>query len=102
MAQQHSATLTWVASTDAGEAGFQGYNVYRSEVGGTETTPALNGATPLNALTFTDTTVVAGKTYFYVVTAVANGLESVHSMEVSGTIPFSIPAPPTNLTIAVV
>ena len=98
----HSATLTWVASTNSGEVGFSGYNVYRSEVGGTETTPALNGATPITGLTFVDNTVEAGKTYFYVVTAIEGGLESVHSVEVSGTIPFFRPAAPTGLTIVVV
>lgn len=97
----HSGTLTWDASTDAGSPGFQGYNVYRSETAGGETGPALNGGTPITALTFTDLTVVAGHTYFYVVTALANGLESVHSTEVSGTIPFSAPNPPTNVQLAV-
>lgn len=95
----HSATLSWIASTDSGEAGFAGYNIYRSTVSGAEAAPALNGATPINALTFTDTTIVAGQQYFYIVTAVANGLESVHSAEVSGSAPFSAPAPPTGLAV---
>jgi fibronectin type 3 domain-containing protein len=39
-------------------------------------------------LTFTDTAVAAGKTYFYVVTAVdAAGNESVLSNEATGRIP---------------
>ena len=45
-------------------------------------------SSPAAGPTFTDTTVQAGATYFYVVTAVdATGNESVNSNEVSATIP---------------
>jgi fibronectin type 3 domain-containing protein len=93
----HSAILTWTASTDA----VAGYNVYR----GTNP-PGNEGATPINSAliaapttTYTDTSVVAGQKYDYVVTAVsASGVESVHSNEVTATVPV---AAPTNLTATV-
>jgi len=66
-AAQHSATLTWTASTTPS---VTGYNVFRSQTSGTF------GAAPLNAslvtgTTYTDTTVAAGQTYYYVVQSVA-------------------------------
>jgi len=88
----HQALLTWTASTDV----VAGYNVYR----GTNP-PGNEGATPINAtlvtgLTYTDLAVTAGEKLDYVVTAVsAAGVESVHSNEVSATIPIF---PPTGLT----
>jgi fibronectin type 3 domain-containing protein len=39
-----------------------------------------------SALSFTDHTVVAGTTYYYVVTAVANGVESPESSEIQVTV----------------
>jgi fibronectin type 3 domain-containing protein len=63
-----------------------GYNVYRSTVSG-------SGYVKLNSslvatLTYTDSTVQSGTTYFYVTTAVdSSGNESVHSNEVSAPIP---------------
>ena len=81
-AVEHSATLNWTASTSA----VAGYNVYRSNVSGgpyTKLDSALVAAT-----TSTDTNVLAGDTYYYVVTAVeSSGAESVYSAEVSATIP---------------
>lgn len=91
----HSAVLTWVASTDA----VAGYNIYR----GTNP-PGNEGATPINSAlvvgtTFTDTAVTAGEKVDYVVTSVSSaGVESVHSNEVSATIPI---AAPTGLAIVV-
>lgn len=87
----HSATLNWVDSVDAGAS----YNVYRSQTSGLYTTP-LN-ATPLVAGTtsYVDSTVVPG-TYFYVATAVLNGVESIHSNEAKAVL---LPAPPTSLAI---
>jgi len=79
---QHSVVLTWNASTST----VAGYNVYRSTVSG-------SGYTKLNsllvsALTYTDSSVQNGTTYFYVTTAVdSSSNESVHSNEVSAPIP---------------
>jgi Abnormal spindle-like microcephaly-assoc'd, ASPM-SPD-2-Hydin len=79
----HSATLNWIASTSSNVVG---YYVYRGTQSGGPYTK-LNG-TPVAATTYTDSNVVAGATYFYVVTAVdSTGLESAHSKEVSATIP---------------
>jgi hypothetical protein len=62
---QHSATVTIVASVTPG---ISGYNWHRSTtVGGVYTKITL---TPLAPLSFTDTTVQAGQTYFYKASAV--------------------------------
>jgi hypothetical protein len=79
----HTVLLTWDASVTAG---VSGYNVYRAgSSGGYGTTP-LN-STPIPTLTFTDTAVVSGQSYFYVVTAVDAGQASSDSNEVSVSIP---------------
>ncbi len=78
----HSAALTWVASTSV----VVGYNVYRGTAAGGPYTK-LN-ATPVAPVNYTDSTVVSGQIYFYVVTAVdANSIESVFSNEVTAAIP---------------
>ena len=92
----HQVTLTWTASTTPG---VSGYNVYR----GTNP-PGGEGATPLNASpitvdTYIDTNVTAGEKVDYIVTAIRGGIESVHSTEVTVTVPI-VQAdinPPTNL-----
>jgi hypothetical protein len=73
----HSADLTWTASQDV----VIGYNVYR---GGTKGGPYAKINTVLTATTsYTDSTVSAGATYYYVVTAVdSNNVESSYSNEV--------------------
>ena len=94
----HSVTLGWSASPDLTNppAAGSGYNVYRSTTVGGENAPALN-ASLITALTFVDTTVAAGQSYDYVVTAVGvGGLESVHSNEATNV---RVPIlPPTGLT----
>jgi hypothetical protein len=78
----HSATLNWNASSST----IVGYNVYRSTTSGSYGAP-LNGSL-VSALTYTDSTVVSGTTYFYVTTAVdGSGNESVVSNEVQAVIP---------------
>ncbi len=81
VAQSHTATLQWNASSKA-----VGYNVYRSTSNGgpyTQIHSNLDGS-----LSYADTTVMSGKTYFYVVTAVdAYGGESLNSPQVRATIP---------------
>lgn len=62
-----------------------GYVVYRSvQAGGPYSRLSL--ATVL-LTSYTDTDVTAGQTYFYVVTAIAAGVESAHSNEVVATVP---------------
>jgi Carboxypeptidase regulatory-like domain/SdrD B-like domain len=78
----HSALLSWNASTST----VSGYNLYRSTVSGTQYVK-LNSSL-VTSLSYTDTTVQNGTTYYYVATAVdANGVESVYSNEVSAIIP---------------
>jgi len=79
---QHSATLTWSASTST----VSGYNIYRSTVSGSGYTK-INSSL-VSALTYTDSTVQGGTTYFYVTTSVdSGGSESSFSNEVTANIP---------------
>jgi len=78
----HSVTLSWTASTSS----VVGYYVYRGTLTGGPYTK-LN-STPLVTITYDDGTVQSGLIYFYVVTAMdSNNVESVHSNEISATIP---------------
>ena len=78
----HSVTLSWTASTSS----VNGYNVYRASVSGGPYTK-INSSL-VTATQFTDNSVVAGQTYFYVVTAVdSSNVESANSNEVSAAVP---------------
>jgi hypothetical protein len=78
----HSADLTW----QEGDSTVVGYNVYRGTVSGG---PYQRVNTALEASTnYTDSTVAAGATYYYVTTAVnGSGTESLHSNEAKAVIP---------------
>ncbi len=79
---QHSASLTWNASTST----VAGYNVYRSTVSGSGYTK-INSSL-ITTLTYADSTVQSGTTYFYVTTAVdSSGSESANSNQVIAAIP---------------
>lgn len=79
---QHSAALNWTASTSV----VVGYNIYRGTQSGGPYT--LVSPSPQPGTTYADTTVQAGATYFYVVTAVnSNSQESVYSNETVANIP---------------
>jgi hypothetical protein len=81
-ATAHSARASWTASTSV----VAGYNVYRGTISGGPYTKVNSSLTSL--LTFTDTTVQTGQTYFFVTTAVDGiGNESVFSNEVTAVIP---------------
>jgi ASPM-SPD-2-Hydin domain-containing protein/centrosomal CEP192-like protein/HYDIN/CFA65/VesB family protein len=81
--QPHSVDLTWTASQSSGVVG---YNIYRSIVSGSGYTK-VNG-TVNSDTSYTDTTVTAGLTYFYVAKAVdGNDVESGPSNEVQAVIP---------------
>jgi hypothetical protein len=77
----HSATLAWTESSTV-----IGYNVYRGSVSGgpyTKINPSLDATT-----SFEDTTVQAGQTYYWVVTAVnSSNVESTYSIQTAATIP---------------
>ena len=78
----HSATLSWTPSTSA----VTGYNTYSTTTSGGPY-KKLN-STPDAVTSYTDSTVQAGQTYYYVVTDVdSSGTESIYSNEVSATIP---------------
>jgi fibronectin type 3 domain-containing protein len=78
----HSVALNWTASTSTGIAG---YNVYRATRSGGPYT--LINSTLVSGTTFTDNSVQSGTTYFYVVTAVSNSVESINSNEVQAVVP---------------
>ena len=90
-----TVSLSWTAVT-----GATGYNVYRGTSSGGETATPLN-ASPLASASYTDSGVVNGTSYYYEVTAVNAGGESVPSNEASAT-PALPPAPaaPTGVTAA--
>lgn len=78
----HSTDLTW----DPSQGVVIGYNVYRGTTTGgpyTQINPVLDAST-----NYTDSTVSAGATYYYVATAVdANNMQSAYSNEVKVVIP---------------
>jgi Abnormal spindle-like microcephaly-assoc'd, ASPM-SPD-2-Hydin len=78
----YTVRLTWDASTGQ----VVGYIVLRSETSGGPYTPLFGSA--LNALSYNDTTVASGATYYYVVTAVGeSGVQSGFSNQVTVVIP---------------
>jgi hypothetical protein len=96
----HSVTLTWTAPTDmvAGDS----YVVARSNTSGGEshTNPlaTITAVAPqLPAVTYVDTSVLAGTTYFYVVYRIKNNVSSNRSNEVEAIVPSGAPQPATNL-----
>ena len=80
--QSHSASLSWLGSSSA----VSGYNVYRGTVNGGPYT--VVNTSLITGLSFTDTSVQGGQTYYYVATAVnQSGIESVYSNQVTAAIP---------------
>ena len=78
----HSVTISWTPSTSP----VVGYSIYRAASPGGPYMK-LNSA-PVSATQYTDTTVEAGHTYAYHVTAVgAKGVESLPSQDTSATVP---------------
>jgi len=66
-------------------AGASGYNVYRRLATGTyDLSSPLNGATPVNGTTFTDTTATNGSTYRYVIRSVVTGAGGVALESLTG------------------
>jgi hypothetical protein len=79
---QHSASLSWTSSKTTGVVG---YNVYRGTVSGG---PYAQVGSLGSGLTYMDTGVSAGQTYYYVVTAVdSTGTESVFSNQAQAVVP---------------
>ena len=74
--------VSWTASPSGD---VTGYNVYRSLTSGGPYSPV--GSTVAPTQTFIDGNAPAGATYYYVVTAVAGGVESANSNEMFITVP---------------
>jgi fibronectin type 3 domain-containing protein len=89
------ATLIWTAPSSNGGSSITGYKVYRSEVAGTETLLTTLG----NVLTYINSGLTNGHTYYYKVSAVNSVGEGPLSNEVSAT-PATVPNAPT-LTSAI-
>jgi HYDIN/CFA65/VesB family protein len=81
---QHTVNLWWNASTSSS---VSGYNVYR---GASPTGPFSRINPAVNtALSYSDSAVQSGTTYYYVTTAVdASGVESSYSNQVTAAVPF--------------
>jgi len=80
--QMHTVVLRWQASTTPNVR----YNLYRGPFLGVH--PDRLNSTPIDGSTFTDTSVVSGQTYWYVVRAInSKGEESPESNETTVTIP---------------
>ncbi|HEY2458201.1 MAG TPA: choice-of-anchor D domain-containing protein [Candidatus Acidoferrum sp.] len=80
--KSHAVHLSWNASTSS----IVGYRLYRSDVAGGPYN-SVNGSN-IEALSFEDTAVSAGTTYYYVVTAVnSSGEESIYSNQTAAAIP---------------
>ncbi|MGI0094609.1 MAG: fibronectin type III domain-containing protein, partial [Nitrosotalea sp.] len=91
--------LSWTAPSSDGGSAITGYRIYRGIVSGGEGTTSIatvSGST----LSYTDTGLTNGVTYFYKVTAVNSVGESVSSNEASATpvVTASAPGSPTGLT----
>jgi len=82
-------SLTWNSSI-----GATNYNIKRSKTSGGEITIASTGGT---STSFTDTNLLDGTNYFYVVSALNTGGESPNSAEASAAALFS--PPPTSLIV---
>ena len=79
----YSVALQWDASTST----VVGYYVYRTTTSGTGYVK-LNPSSAATGLSYTDTTVQDGTTYYYVTTAVdSGGTESLYSNEAQAIIP---------------
>ena len=86
--------LTWQAPAGNGGSPITGYKVYRGTTSGGETWLATVGG----VLTYTDSGLTNGKTYYYEITAVNSVGEGPQSNEASAT-PADVPSAPQALLI---
>jgi hypothetical protein len=86
LAVAHSVSLAWTEPSSSDS--ISGYNVYRSTQSGTGY--AKLNSSLATALSYSDTSVNDGQTYYYVVTAVTgSGTESAYSAQVLAVVPGS-------------
>lgn len=97
-AVSHTVLLKWGASTVSGTCVVQTYNIYRSETSGGEVMGThIANTSDGTTLTYTDASVVNGKTYWYKITGFGNACnptESAFSNEIG---PMVIPPDPSVL-----
>ncbi|TLY04110.1 MAG: hypothetical protein E6K87_03605, partial [Thaumarchaeota archaeon] len=74
-------SLSWSAPSNNGGSAITNYNIYRSTSSGSETFIATTG----NVLSYTDSGLTNGQTYYYKVTAINSVGESLSSNEASAT-----------------
>ena len=82
-------TLSWQPPSSDGGSSITNYKMYRGATSGGEALLTTLG----NVLTYTDTAVTNGQTYYYQVTAINGAGESPRSNEASAT-PSAPPSPP--------
>src|SRR5207247_2584993 len=78
----HSVPLNWI---DSVSPGVTSQHVYRSQISGGYY--ALLASLGASATGYTDSSVNPGQTYFYVITAIASGLESAYSNQATAVVP---------------
>ncbi len=100
------AVLTWTAPTQNEDGtpltDLAGYKIYMGQVQGGPYPVSIDLPVP-TATTFTVPSLTEGVTYYFVSTAYNSAStvqESAWSNEVSKTIPFPVPNPPSMLTVA--
>ena len=78
----HTVALAWAPAV----TGVTGFKTYVSTISGG---PYVEmGSSPATNPTYTDTSVVSGQTYYYVVTAInSTNQESLYSSEVAAIVP---------------
>ena len=90
----HGIKLTWPAEVNNSDVAV-GFFVYRGTVSGGPYTKLNATALPITTLTYFDSSVTGGMTYFYTLTAVdSQGDESAKSTEASATAVQGAPNPP--------
>jgi fibronectin type 3 domain-containing protein len=89
----HQAVLNWVAPTIGDPA--TSYNILRAAA---QAGPFVSIGTSTTT-SYTDTSVIAGTTYWYEVESVNSAGDSVPTAAVSATIPLAVPQAPSNLTV---
>lgn len=95
----HTVTLTW---SDTNNPAGTKYKPYRADGTCSATSQFISLSSPITGLTYTDSTVVAGKTYCYAVTATdPTNQESAFSNTGAAIIPALPPTAPTNLKVVV-
>jgi fibronectin type 3 domain-containing protein len=99
----HQVTLNWLAPPVAPGVVISGYNVYRADNSGGQQIGIHVNTSIVPNLTYIDTTVQGGKTYYYKVTmwcqsCTSGQQESAFSNETIAPVPGGVPQPPTHLT----